>query len=320
MFNKVIVIEISPLCNLSCSFCAHDKRLPIPRHTIPAEVLQTFTGIVGQYAAAHGEAVLVSWLGGEPFLQRDLLPLTETLHAQYPLSFSATTNGTQLHKPEIRAHIRRCYAELTFSVDGFPEFHDLMRGKTGLFEDVKTHVQHLAREAPDLKLRINTVLMRDNFDAFPALCAEFARWGVQEITFNQLGGRDRPEFYPDHRLTIEQVQRLPEMAQQIQDTIREMGAHLVFSPSYFKRISATAHGAKLPILDCAPGRFYMFVNAHGQISPCTFTLDEYGKPLASIQSLADFEQLPFTFHREKIRQQAPACLDCPNTNVHGKFS
>lgn len=319
MYNKVIVIEISTLCNLACPFCAHDKRLPISRHTIPDHILTHFTEIIGQYAAEKNEVVLVSWLGGEPFLQRNLLPLTEKLHAQYPLYFSATTNGTQLHKSEIRDHIRRCYAELTFSVDGFSDFHDLMRGKMGLFDEVKTHIQHLAQEAPNLKLRINTVLMRENFDAFPALCLEFARWGVQEITFNQLGGRDRPEFYPDHRLTVAQVQRLPEMAHQIQDAIRAMGAHLVFSPSYFKRISATARGEKLPILDCASGRFYLFVNAHGKTAPCIFTLDEYGKPIERIQSPADFEQLPFTFHREKMSQQAPACMDCPNTNVHGKF-
>ncbi|MCB9135385.1 MAG: radical SAM protein [Anaerolineales bacterium] len=320
MYNKVIVIEVSTICNLSCPFCAHDKRLPIPRHTIPAETLTSFTQIVGQYAAAKDEAILVSWLGGEPFLQPNLLPLTERLHEQYPLYFSATTNGTQLHKPEIRDHIQRCYAELTFSVDGFSDFHNLMRGKTGLFDEVKTHIQQLACEAPNLKLRINTVLMRENFDAFPALCAELARWGVNEITFNQLGGRDRPEFYPDHHLTVEQVQRLPEMAQQIQTAIRETGAHLVFSPSYFKRISASARGEKLPILDCAPGCFYLFVNAHGHLAPCTFTLDEYGKPLESIRSPTDFEQLPFTFHREKMSAQASACLDCPNTNVHGKFS
>lgn len=320
MYNKVIVIEVSTICNLSCPFCAHDNRLRIPRQTLPAETLATFTEVVGQYAAAKSESVLISWLGGEPFLHRGLVPLTETLHQTYPLHFSATTNGTQLANPTIREHIRRYYSELTISVDGFSSFHDPMRGKMGLFEEVKTGIHHLKDEAPDLKLRVNTVLMKENFDTFPALCDEFARWGVQEITFNQLGGRDRPEFYPDHRLTVEQVQRLPEIAHQIQETIRDTGAHLVFSPSYFKRITASAHGEKLPILDCAPGRFYLFVSAQGKISPCAFTLDDYGKDLASIHSLTDFEHLPATFYREKMSQQAHACHDCPNTNVHGKFS
>lgn len=320
MFDKVIVIEISTVCNLSCSFCAHDKRLHVPRQTIPRDVLFSFTEIIGQYASARQEAVLLSWLGGEPFLQRHLLPLTESLHERYPLHFSATTNGTQLSDPEIRAHVRRCYAEITLSVDGLSSFHDSMRGQLGLFDEVKTSIRELASEAPNLKLRINAVLMRDNFDMFPALCLEFAQCGVKEITFNQLGGRDRPEFFPAHGLTLEQVQRLPEMVQQIRETIREFGTQIVFSPSYFKRILATTCQEKLPILDCAPGSFYMFVSAQGKVAPCSFTVDEYGISLNSIQSVEDWEQLPSLFRQEKMREQARSCLDCPNTNVHGKFT
>lgn len=320
MFDKVLVIEISTVCNLACGFCAHDKRLAVPRQTIPRDALEAFLHIVGQSASQRKETQLVSWLGGEPFLQRHLVPLTEMLHRTYPLQFSATTNGTQLSNADVRAHIRACYTEITISMDGLASFHDPMRGQLGLYDAVKSGIQSLAHEAPHLKLRINAVLMQDNFEMFPQLCVEFARIGVKEITFNQLGGRDRPEFYPGHRLTLEQVQRLPDIARDIEETIRPLGAQIVFSPSYFKRILATTCGEKLPILDCAPGRSYLFVNARGKVAPCTFTLDEYGKDLTSIQSITDWENLSSTFHREKMARQAPACLDCPNTNVHGKFS
>jgi radical SAM protein with 4Fe4S-binding SPASM domain len=319
-YSKVIVIEVSTVCNLSCPFCAHDSRRRVKRQTITHEQLEAFTNIIGEFSIAKEESVLVSWLGGEPFLNRSVLPLTEKLIDKYPLFFSATTNGTKLSDPIFRGHIRRCYSELTISIDGFAPFHDKMRGRIGLFEDVKNSIKLLTQEAPNLKIRINTVLMKHNFEIFPDLCIEFATWGIKEITFNQLGGRDRPEFYPENRLAVEQVARLPELASHIQEAISNTQGELIFSENYFRRILATAKGDKLPIRDCKPGSYYMFVNANGKISPCAFTTDEYGVEISSIQSLADFEKLPLVFHQKKTNQQAYYCHDCPCTNVHGKFS
>jgi MoaA/NifB/PqqE/SkfB family radical SAM enzyme len=319
-YDKVIVIEVSTVCNLSCPFCAHDSRLKVKRHTLEHGELAMFTDVIGKFSIAKEESVLISWLGGEPFLNKSILPLTEELIKNYPLYFSATTNGTKLSDPIIRDHIKRHYSELTISIDGFAPFHDKMRGRVGLFEEVKNSVKFLAQEAPNLKIRINTVLMRENFDSFPDLCTEFANWGIKEITFNQLGGRDRPEFYPENRLSFEQVKRLPEFANQIQEAISNTEAKLIFSGNYFRRILATTKGEKLPIRDCKPGSYYIFVNAYGRISPCSFTTDEYGVDISAIQSLADFKELPLVFHQKKTAKQAYYCKDCPCTNVHGKFS
>lgn len=319
-YNKVVVIEVSTVCNLSCPFCAHDSRLKIPRYTLEHESLQAFINVVGEYSATKKEPVLISWLGGEPFINKSVLPLTEKLKNNYPLYFSATTNGTKLSEQTIREHIKHYYSELTVSVDGFSAFHDKMRGRTGLFDEIKKNIRLLVDEAPELKIRINTVLMRNNFDLFHELCVEVADWGVKEITFNQLGGRDRPEFHPENRLSAEQVKDLPKIVSAIQAKISHTEAKLIFSEGYFRRISASATGEKLPILDCGPGSYYMFVNAHGKISPCSFTIDEYGMDISSIQTVAAFEELPSVFHQKKTLKQAYHCHDCPNTNVHGKFS
>ena len=319
-YDKVVVIEVSTICNLSCPFCAHDSRRKVKRHTLKHEQLEAFTDVIGKYSMAKEESILVSWLGGEPFLNKSILPLTERLIKNYPLLFSATTNGINLSDPLIRDHVKRCYSELTISIDGFAPFHDKIRGRVGLFEEVKNSVKILVQEAPNLKIRINTVLMRGNFDLLPDLCTELANWGIKEITFNQLGGRDRPEFYPENRLSVEQVIRLPKFANQIQETISNTEAKLIFSTNYYRRISATVNGDKLPIRDCKPGSYYMFVNANGRISPCSFTTDEYGMDISSVQSLTDFERLPLVFRQKKSNQQTNYCYDCPCTNVHGKFS
>ena len=319
-YSIVLVIEVSTVCNLSCPFCAHDNRRRVKRHTIEYGQLEAFANILGEFSIAKEKSILVSWLGGEPLINKSVLPLTEKVKQKFPLSFSATTNGIKLSNPIIRDHIKRCYSELTISIDGFAPFHDNMRGRAGLFEEVKNNVKLLSQEAPNLKLRINTVLMKENFEFFPDLCIELANWGIKEITFNQLGGRDRPEFYPENHSAVEQVIRLPELANQIQKAISSSGTKLIFSGNYYRRILATANGEKLPIRDCKPGSYYMFMNAQGIISPCSFTTSEYGVDISAIQSLEDFEILPFVFHQKKTNQQAFYCQDCPCTNVHGKFS
>ena len=319
-YHKVIVLEVTTICNLSCPFCAHDNRLKVKRQNFAVEELKKFTSLIGEYALAKNETILISWLGGEPFLYKQILPLTEALQQKYPLRFSATTNGLGLSNKSLRDHIKHFYSELTISIDGFADFHDNMRGSPGLFEEIKKNILLLSKEAPNLKLRINCVLMKDNFDSFEALCMEISTWGIKEITFNQLGGRDRPEFYPENRLSFSQVKRLPEIVSSTQEKISSSGTQLVFSENYFKRILATTQEEKLPILNCGPGMAYMFVNAQGIVSPCPYTTEEYGIASSTINTVDDFDKIPLRFKQQKFAKQAFYCQDCPCTNVHGKFS
>ena len=101
---------------------------------------------------------------------------------------------------------------MTVSVDGLRDFHDAVRGWRGGWEKLRAGVRALvaarAHAGAPLKLRANVVLMRDNLAQFAALCDALAGWGIDEITFNQLGGRDRPEFFPAHRLTAADVAAL----------------------------------------------------------------------------------------------------------------
>lgn len=318
--DRVVVIEASTNCNLACGFCAYDSRREVPRRAIPEQDLRDFLGWLGRHALDSGERILVSWLGGEPFLYTPLAALTEEARCSYPLRFSATTNGTALRDPVVREHVLRCYAELTVSVDGLASAHDDLRGRAGVFACIRDGVRALLDSEPDFRVRANVVLMRRNFDDFPALCAELATWGVREITFNQLGGRDRPEFHPANRLTLDQASRLPAMAADLHRALAGQGAHLAYSPAYLKRILASARDERLPVSDCAPGRSYLFVSAQGRMAPCSFTTDEYGSDLAEAKSISGPGELHNRFSAARQRASAAACADCPCTNVHGKFS
>jgi hypothetical protein len=194
-------------------------------------------------------------------------------------------------------------------------------------------------------LRANVLLMRETLAGFEQLCGELAGWGIEEITFNQLGGNDRPEFYPAHRLLHEHAEHLAKHLPRMRRQLAAQGLRLIGGEGYLRRIQATARGERLAVHDCQPGRRFLFIDELGRIAPCSFTVSAYGVPVSEVKSVEDLCQLPVRF--SELRQQpadasgrAPrsagletcatmelsaqprvtACEDCHSTQVFEKFA
>jgi len=318
----IVVWRVVNSCNLSCPFCAYDKRLEFPRsQTNPTEIVR-FAKVLADYQSQTGDRVLLSWLGGEPLLWAPLGQLTLAARA-LGLEVSATTNGTTLGSPRLRQHLCESYKELTISIDGFPELHDRMRGWGGGFDKLRAWVPALVGQirtlGSPLKLRANVVLMRQNVQDFPALCLELANWGISEITFNQLGGRDRPEFYPDHRLRTADVDALAAQLPDIRRRLLDFGTSMVGGENYLKRIYASARDERNPVDDCGPGENFLFVDEQGRISPCSFTSQDYGIDAQTVKTVADFASLPGRFRAMQRSERSAQCQDCLSTQVCDKF-
>jgi radical SAM protein with 4Fe4S-binding SPASM domain len=318
----IVVWRVVDSCNLSCAFCAFDKRLEFPRSSADPKDILVFAQALAMHQARTGDRVLLSWLGGEPLLWRPLEKLTRAVGA-LGLDVSATTNGTVLGSGRLRRHICENYRELTVSIDGFSGFHDPMRGWDGGFEKLRAWVPLLASQARalgvSLKLRVNVVLMHQNVAEFPRMCAELATWGVNEITFNQLGGRDRPEFYPAHRLTLADVDRLEAELPNIRERLSDHGVVLVGGPGYLSRIRASALDQTNPIEDCGPGQSFLFIDEKGLMAPCSFTTADYGVDVRTIRTDADIAKLPARFRDMRRINRSAQCDDCLSTQVCDKF-
>jgi MoaA/NifB/PqqE/SkfB family radical SAM enzyme len=171
-----------------------------------------------------------------------------------------------------------------------------------------------------LKLRANVVLMRQNLHAFPDLCDALADWGIDEITFNALGGRDRPEFYADHALQAADVTWLRTELPTLRLRLAAHGTRLAGEGGYLDRFAATASGQPIAVADCGPGREFLFIDEHGVIAPCDFTVAGYGVPTTSITTVDDLLALPARFAKRQREARAPACDDCRSTRVFAKFA
>jgi len=318
----IVVWRVTEVCNLACAFCAYDRRARRPRRNADPQAIRDFGAVLAKLQQTSGDRVLVSWLGGEPLLWAPLADLTRHFHEDLGLGISTTTNGTTLHLPQTRAHILAHYRELTVSVDALREAHDRLRGWPGGFSAIRAGVNALVAERGDapLKLRANVVLMRDTIAGFGALCEELASWGINEITFNQLGGRDRPEFYPANRLLLAQVETLREELPDLTARLSLRGVRLAGGNHYLDRFAASARGEAWPMEDCCPGERFLFIDENGLAAPCSFTSEECGVPISEITTPAALRVLPAEFARRRLARRPAACRDCHSTQVFAKFA
>jgi len=321
----IVVWRVTEQCNLACAFCAFDRRLDRSRQSADEEAVLAFGSALAAYQRATGDSVLVSWLGGEPLLWKALERLTTAFVHELGLRVSATTNGTALASAPVRAHVLDCYDELTVSVDGLAETHDQVRGWPGGFAVLRRVLPLLAAArggtARPPRLRANVVLMRDNVGRFAELCLELATWGIDEITFNQLGGNDRPEFWAEHRLLPRDVERLANEIPQLRKQLAALGVILRGGDRYVERIHSSTLGRRLPVHDCQPGGRFLFVSERGIVAPCSFTPETFGVPIAELAKADDIVSLPARFVSARDRRAAPpvVCGDCPSTQVFAKF-
>jgi MoaA/NifB/PqqE/SkfB family radical SAM enzyme len=131
------------LCNLACTHC-----FIACSPTNDAHGMMSLAEVARHLADAERLGVKEYYLtGGEPFLNREILPILEAILAKGPAS--VLTNGT-LIRPETAARLRTLsdaseYSlDLRVSIDGWDaETNDAIRG-TGTFEKILAGIRALA--------------------------------------------------------------------------------------------------------------------------------------------------------------------------------
>ncbi|MCC7143037.1 MAG: radical SAM protein [Candidatus Eisenbacteria bacterium] len=319
----VVVWRVTEQCNLACGFCGFDRTLNRVRVETSVESLRRFGAVLRDWSLASGESVLVSWIGGEPLGRDDLRAVSRHFREDLGLRVSTTTNGTTLGSAAVRSHLLDHYAELTVSVDGVGPLHDRLRGWRGGFENLSLSVPILAREAREreapLRLRANVVLMRDNLEQFEDLCSILGDWGVVEITFNQLGGADRPEFFPEHRLREAEVDRLRVIIPRVRDSLARREVRLLGGAAYLERFAATARDDHHFVTDCRPGESFLFIDERGRVAPCSFTPGLIGVPIEELDCAEAMMNLSQRFGQSRARAGS-VCGNCQSTQACQKYA
>ncbi len=316
--SRVIVWRITQSCNMKCRFCSYSTQAERTRGDADEAEIERLCTVLGEYRRQTGGKILVSWIGGEPFLWKNIIPFSEKLRG-FGIDVSATTNGLLFNKKELQKGVLDNFSELVFSLDGFDECDDAVRQYYGHFDTVSKNIKVLAEMRDncmsDMKIKVNTILMRRNIPQFEEFC-EYLLWlGADEVTFNQLGGFDRPEFFEENRITAEQAETFCKRLPTLQKDFAERGLVIHGGKTYLDRILKSSRNEVNPIGECNPGSRFWFINEDGFISPCSYTSYEYKLDTKEIKSAEDFVKaeataiaLRFTISLNKPRRSLRAVL------------
>lgn len=319
----VVVWRVTTRCNLACGFCAYDRTLPFARRDADEVSARRLGQALARTRDALGRELHVSFLGGEP-LAWEPLPRVARYFSELGLSLGITSNGVGLTNASLRELLLDYFDEVTLSIDGVAAVHDALRAWPGGFRRLASAISALgnesARRGRGPRLRVNTVLMRDNIGQFPELGRVLASLGVHEVTFNRLGGRDRPEFFSAHRLRPSELEQFARELPELRRELSQRGLSILGAHGYLERLLSLEREQPVAVGDCEPGRRFLFVDERGQIAPCSFTLDSYAEPGAdAFQPTGDLSDLPRRFLLRQRSQRASACDDCASTQVFEKF-
>jgi len=174
-------IKLTPRCNLRCRMCGFWRLGAQPE--LDSQRLSAIIAEMGRMGVRK-----IHFSGGEPLLRPDLTALLEQCR-RLKIRANITTNGTLITKETARRLIKCGARGVSVSIDGpNPKTHDGIRGVSGSFkaaakgiEQLASARENLARNASRMKIRVNTVIQRQNFAALPRIAALAGELGADEM-------------------------------------------------------------------------------------------------------------------------------------------
>ncbi len=171
-------IKLTSRCNLRCQMCRYWR-------TRDETSLSTdqWRAVLDQLRAL--DCLKVHFSGGEVFLRADFLDLVE--HARgLGMKVTLTTNATLLTPERIHRLVRARVSGLSSSLDGpRARIHDAVRGVPGSFRRtvraLRRLIEETRRRAQGPRVRLNFVLMQQNYRHLPAVLELAAALGAAEV-------------------------------------------------------------------------------------------------------------------------------------------
>lgn len=272
-----ISLNIAQSCNLSCTYCYADEgRFQGQPRFMPVEVaLRAIDRLID---GAAGRRVTVGFIGGEPFLNREVMHrgveyARERASEQgCTVGFSVTTNGTLLKEDDIRLLRENGFA-VSVSLDGSAALNDRHRrarhGESG-FQKAIESLRPLLEDPGKARIAARATITRDDLrvaERVEALAeAGFAEIGVSPLRTGPnaslvLRGQDWEQLLKEMIRAAEREWRC----------VRQDGG---FRFSNLAIALKQLHAGSAKPLPCGSAANYVSVSAEGGYFTCHRTIDD----------------------------------------------
>lgn len=286
-FPRRIYFQITRNCNLACSYCFIKAEKGAP--DVPTEYVSKIAEFMGQNGLME-----VRLTGGEPTVHPDFLDIMHKFK-QEGVYVSVATNG--LWNKRVRDTLfKEEHLWVICSVDGPKDIHEKYR--PGTFDIIIKNLRTLKDKNPSSRIRLTTVLTRENMNHIYDLGAVCQAVGAESITVIPL----RPQVRDPN--IVNQMIKGYEFRGVIEDLIRATE----YFGIKFTTTMETDYKEKIyrdPIVrkrsSCAAGREatnldYNAITGEFQVYACSYS------PASDLQALQAIRE-PFlagTFHRENV--------------------
>jgi uncharacterized protein len=310
---RALSLAVAQKCNLGCSYCyAEQGSFGGPARSMPEELaLRSVDLLLGE--VEPGERVNLSFLGGEPLLNRPVVRVATERAAQLAaergiaITFSITTNGTQLSADDARFFEEHGFA-VTISLDGIGAVHDALRpfkSGRGSFDAVMARAAPLlaAQRRMQVSARVTVTPrnlgLRETLDELVAL--GFHSVGFSPLLRSPTGVEEMT--HPELEQMLEQmVDCGHEFERRVVAGERYPFANLVFALREIHR------GTHRPY-PCGAGAGYLGVSAEGELAAChRFVGDEDGA-MGDLVGGVDRERQARWLRERHVHRQEP-CSGC----------
>lgn len=153
---KLLMVELTNLCNLRCKMCGiWEER---PKRTLDAGTLDA---VLGQQPFAHLSVIALT--GGEPFLILNLRDYHAVARRRRPRAhINISTNGFYTDRTvEFLGDVQDTNLSVTISYDGVRS-HDEIRGVEGSAEKLLETAKRIRYEFPAVKVSLKLTAMAEN--------------------------------------------------------------------------------------------------------------------------------------------------------------
>lgn len=306
-------LAIAQACNLGCTYCyAQQGEFGGTAKNMPAETARRAVEWLVENAEP-GARLNLSFLGGEPLVNRPVLQATTRLAAHLAaqrglaITFSITTNGTLVTAADGDFFEEFGFA-VTVSLDGPREPHDRLRmykGGQGSFDRIMSNLTPLlaAQRRMQVGARVTVtpanLMLRQTLD-------EFVAAGFHTVGFSPLLSSPRGSGEMQAADLEQMLGAMIECGHEFERRTRA-GERYPFA-NMLNALREIQRGTHRPY-PCGAGAGYLGLSADGDLSACHRFVGDPAGEMGSIASGVDAERQSRWLAERHVHRQEP-CRTC----------